>query len=171
MTSEHEKVIYWELLELEGWRLYIAAVAEGLCFVGSQDGPYEELADWAAARMPDYELVRDGERIRPLLAELAQYLSGERQQLDHPVTYRGTPFQEQVWQALCTIPYGETRTYSDIALQIGRPSAVRAVGAAIGANPAMIYVPCHRVLGKSGALTGFRGGLDMKAKLLELERR
>src|SRR5690606_30640320 len=86
-----------------------------------------------------------------------------------PMDPRGTPFQLKVWEALGRIPYGETRSYTDISEQIGKPSAVRAVGTAIGANPLLIAVPCHRVVAKDGSLTGYRGGLEMKAKLLQFE--
>ena len=90
-------------------------------------------------------------------------------QFDLPLEFRGTDFQRRVWAALLTIPYGETRTYGQIAEQIGNPAAVRAVGAANGRNPISIIAPCHRVIGMSGDLTGFGGGLDAKAFLLSLE--
>ncbi|WP_020619794.1 methylated-DNA--[protein]-cysteine S-methyltransferase [Paenibacillus daejeonensis] len=163
--------VYWDLLEYKNWRLYLAAEESGLCFVGSLNGAFEELSAWAAARRPNEPLLQDRERLRPYVQEVTQYLSGETTVWDLPVAYRGTPFQQAVWEALREIPYGVTRTYSEIAQQIGRPAAVRAVGAAIGANPVMLYIPCHRVIGKDGALTGFRGGLEMKSLLLELERR
>ena len=86
-----------------------------------------------------------------------------------PIELRGTPFQKQVWNSLLTIPFGQTRTYSELANQIGNPKAVRAVGAANGKNPISIIVPCHRVIGASGKLTGFAGGLDAKEKLLRIE--
>lgn len=111
----------------------------------------------------------------PLLIEtarqLGEYFAGTRQQFELPLQPEGTPFQRQVWQALSTIPYGETRSYAQIAQQIGRPNAVRAVGAANGRNPLSIIVPCHRVIGANGKLTGFAGGLTVKAQLLTLEDR
>ncbi len=106
----------------------------------------------------------------PYARELTDYLEGRRSSFTVPHDLKGTAFQRAVWEALGRIPYGQTVTYSDIAQEVGRPAAVRAVGAAIGANPVMIVVPCHRVIGKNGALTGFRGGLGMKTRLLELER-
>ena len=87
-----------------------------------------------------------------------------------PIDLHGTPFQQIVWKALQEIPYGQTVSYSDIAERIEKPNAVRAVGTAIGANPVLIIVPCHRVIAKSGKLGGFRAGLEMKEQLLELER-
>jgi len=86
-----------------------------------------------------------------------------------PLDLRGTEFQRAVWQALLEIPYGETRSYAEIARQVGQPNAVRAVGAANGANPIPIVVPCHRVIGRDGSLTGYGGGLDKKVFLLQLE--
>ncbi|MFW1950750.1 methylated-DNA--[protein]-cysteine S-methyltransferase [Acinetobacter beijerinckii] len=102
--------------------------------------------------------------------QLEQYFAGQRQQFDLPLDFQGTDFQQQVWRALLTIPYGETRSYKEIALQIGNTKAVRAVGAANGKNPISIIAPCHRVIGSSGALVGFAGGLDKKQILLNLEQ-
>ncbi|UTO18903.1 methylated-DNA--[protein]-cysteine S-methyltransferase [Acinetobacter sp. Z1] len=118
------------------------------------------------------ELVED--RQHPMLhqvkQQLEQYFAGQRQQFDLPLDFQGTDFQQQVWQALLTIPYGETRSYKGIALQIGNAKAVRAVGAANGKNPISIIAPCHRVIGSGGALVGFAGGLDKKQILLSLEQ-
>lgn len=102
--------------------------------------------------------------------QLREYFTGARRTFDVPLDPSGTPFQHAVWRALLTIPYGETRTYAEIATQIGRPTAARAVGAANGRNPISIITPCHRVIGASGALTGFAGGLGIKQYLLQHER-
>jgi len=101
--------------------------------------------------------------------QLGEYFAGRRRAFDLPLDFHGTDFQRQVWAALLTIPFGETRSYADIATQIGKPKACRAVGAANGRNPISIIAPCHRVVGASGALTGFAGGLDAKRYLLGLE--
>ncbi len=101
--------------------------------------------------------------------ELAAYLRGERMGFTFPMRPAGTPFQRQVWAALMAIPYGETRTYAQLAASLGRPRAARAVGAANGANPIAIAVPCHRVVGAGGKLTGYAWGLERKAALLRLE--
>ena len=101
--------------------------------------------------------------------QLAEYFDGKRSHFDLPLDAGGTAFQQTVWSALIAIPYGELRSYSDIANAIGKPKAVRAVGAANGRNPIPIVVPCHRVIGSDGSLTGFAGGLPMKTKLLTLE--
>ncbi|HKW98452.1 MAG TPA: methylated-DNA--[protein]-cysteine S-methyltransferase [Bryobacteraceae bacterium] len=103
------------------------------------------------------------------IRQLRLYFAGELQNFDLPLEMNGTEFQRRVWAALRTIPYGETRSYSDIARQIGAPQAVRAVGAANGRNPIPIVVPCHRVIGRDGSLTGFGGGLAWKRLLLDLE--
>jgi len=102
--------------------------------------------------------------------QLMQYFAGTRQQFDLPLDFEGTEFQKQVWQALLNIPFGETRSYKDIAEQLGNPKAVRAVGAANGKNPISIIAPCHRVIGSSGKLVGFAGGLDNKEILLKIEQ-
>ena len=101
--------------------------------------------------------------------ELKEYLSGDRRVFDFPIKTEGTDFEQSVWAALLTIPYGQVATYGQIARQIGHPAACRAVGRANGLNPISIVVPCHRVIGASGQLTGYAGGLPMKKKLLELE--
>ena len=101
--------------------------------------------------------------------QLAAYFAGQLRQFDIPLDLQGTPFQLQAWQALQQIPYGETISYGEQARWIGNPSAVRAIGLANGRNPVPIIVPCHRVIGKSGRLTGYGGGLDRKRFLLELE--
>ena len=110
----------------------------------------------------------------PLLHEAEQqimaYLEGKRQQLDFPIRIMGTPFQQRVWHALQQIPYGTTRTYGEIATEIGNPRASRAVGMACNKNPLLLIVPCHRVIGANGMLTGFAYGTDAKQWLLELEK-
>lgn len=111
--------------------------------------------------------------LHPILLEtqkqLNEYFAGQRQKFDVPLDFEGTEFQQKVWQALLTIPFGETRSYKDIAEQIGNVKAVRAVGAANGKNPISIIAPCHRVVGANGKLVGFAGGLENKDVLLKLE--
>jgi methylated-DNA-[protein]-cysteine S-methyltransferase len=104
-------------------------------------------------------------------AQLAEYFAGTRQQFDLPLKLGGTPFQQQVWQQLLRIPFGETLSYGELAGRVGKPSAARAVGHANGRNPISIIVPCHRVIGANGSLTGYGGGLDNKRWLLAWERR
>jgi methylated-DNA-[protein]-cysteine S-methyltransferase len=102
-------------------------------------------------------------------AELDAYFAGELQQFTVKLDLRGTSFQRNVWQALCHIPYGETHSYQQVALDVGRPNSARPTGQAIGHNPIAIIVPCHRVIGSDGSLTGYGGGLDKKITLLKLE--
>ncbi|MFE0192114.1 methylated-DNA--[protein]-cysteine S-methyltransferase [Streptomyces sp. NPDC059008] len=104
------------------------------------------------------------------IAQLQAYFRGASTTFDLPLALRGTPFQRRVWAALCTIPYGETLSYGQLAARIGAPSAARAVGLANGRNPIGIIVPCHRVVGADGSLTGYGGGLDRKRRLLAFER-
>jgi methylated-DNA-[protein]-cysteine S-methyltransferase len=117
------------------------------------------------------ELTEDARH--PLLLEterqLGEYFAGKRKTFSVPLDMRGTSFQKNVWHALLAIPFGETRSYGQLAKQLGNPQAMRAVGAANGRNPISIIVPCHRVIGSSGKLTGFAGGLETKAHLLSLE--
>lgn len=170
MKKETKVEVRWTLLNHDGWSLHLAATAAGLCYVGSQGMPWEEMAQWVNRRIPESVLVQDDQGMQRYANALAEYLSGERDRFSMPLDVRGTPFQLAVWEALGGIPYGQTRTYSDIAALVEKPSAVRAVGTAIGANPVLIAVPCHRVIGKNGALTGYRGGMEMKETLLRLEQ-
>ena len=112
---------------------------------------------------------RCDERLSDARRQIVEYFQGERQVFDLPLSPLGTPFQMKVWEALQRIPYGTTISYGELAHRIGQPTASRAVGAANGKNPISIIVPCHRVIGASGALTGFGGGIDRKRFLLDLE--
>ena len=114
--------------------------------------------------------ARDDDAFSDAVEQLEAYFAGERQEFDLELDLVGTTFQRRVWEALLTIPYGETRSYGQIATQIGSPGAFRAVGLANGHNPIGIIVPCHRVIGANGSLTGYGGGLERKRILLELER-
>jgi methylated-DNA-[protein]-cysteine S-methyltransferase len=114
--------------------------------------------------------ARDDSAFATVRRQLEEYFAGERRTFDLPVAPRGTPFQQAVWAELQRIGYGETITYAELAGRIGRPTAIRAAGAANGANPVSIIIPCHRVIGSNGSLTGYGGGLDAKRSLLELER-
>ncbi|GIQ69035.1 methylated-DNA--[protein]-cysteine S-methyltransferase [Xylanibacillus composti] len=160
------KTVYWTKLACDGREWLAAASPEGLCYVGASLDAFNE---WKRKRLSGCEVLQDQEQMGPFTTELAEYFNGQRTTFSLPLDLRGTPFQQAVWRALCEIPYGQTRAYADIAREVGRPEAVRAAGAAIGANPIWIVVPCHRVIGKNGALTGYRGGLDLKRRLLQLE--
>ncbi|WP_456295081.1 methylated-DNA--[protein]-cysteine S-methyltransferase [Vibrio sp. AK197] len=112
---------------------------------------------------PEHTVLREARR------QLEQYFLGQRRVFELPLAAKGTPFQQQVWQALTTIPYGHVWSYQQLAQAIGNPKAVRAVGLANGKNPLSVIVPCHRVIGKNGKLTGYAGGVDRKQQLLRLE--
>ena len=152
---------HWKQLALaEGCTVII--VCEEECLVGLDLNPAGDLAS----------TLEEG---NPLLVEtgrqLAAYFDGRLDSFDLPLRIIGTDFQQRCWRALLTIPYGETRSYGEMAKQIGNPEAVRAVGAANGQNPLPIVVPCHRVIGRDGKLVGFGGGLPLKRLLLDLEAR
>jgi methylated-DNA-[protein]-cysteine S-methyltransferase len=118
--------------------------------------------------IPD-DWVENKELFREATKQLEAYFSGKLEYFDLKLAPEGTEFQKSVWKALCKIPYGETRTYKDIAASVGKPKAYRAVGLANNRNPIAIIVPCHRVIGSNGKLTGYASGLDVKAFLLKLE--
>ena len=126
-------------------------------------------------QVPEGSTLCTGAEATPLLRkaaeEIGDYFAGSRRKFTLPLAPEGTPFQQKVWEALRTIPYGETRTYKQIAIQIGHNQSFRAVGMASNRNPSAIVVPCHRVIGYDGKLTGYAGGLDIKEQLLELEKR
>ena len=117
----------------------------------------------------DGEAVRDPERCEAVERQLGEYFKGTRREFDLQLLLQGTPFQEKVWSELCGIPHGKTISYGELAKKIGNPKAVRAVGRANGLNPIAIVVPCHRVIGSDGSLTGYYYGVGIKRSLLELE--
>ena len=135
---------------------------QGLMALEFQDGtkPTEIIAEWE----------QDDARFAEEIGQLRAYFSGKRQQFDLQLAPKGTAFQKEVWRELQAIPYGQTISYGELAQRIGRPKAARAVGAANGANPLALIVPCHRVLGSNGRLTGYRGGLSIKEALLAHEQ-
>jgi O-6-methylguanine DNA methyltransferase len=116
------------------------------------------------------QLQESEQALQPYLGELHEYFAGQRRQFDFPLDLRGTEFQLSCWRALLAIPYGETRSYGDIARAVGRPRGFRAVGMANNRNPVAIVVPCHRVIAADGTLCGYGGGLEIKRNLLQLER-
>jgi methylated-DNA-[protein]-cysteine S-methyltransferase len=142
-------------------RLLLAADDAGLRRIEFPEGrhPQEPQPEWRAERAPFDEALR----------QLDAYFAGRLRQFTLPLAPEGTAFQQRVWRALCEIPYGETTSYGELARRLGKPGASRAVGLANGRNPLPIVVPCHRVVGSDGSLTGFGGGLPTKTKLLRLE--
>ena len=141
--------------------LLLAGEADALTMIGFPKG--------AMRRDPEPDWIFKEEPFENVRVQLAEYFAGNRKEFDLPLKLEGTDFQVSVLEALRQIPYGETMSYGAVAKQIGRPKAMRAVGAANGRNPIPIIVPCHRVIGSTGDLTGFGGGLDTKEALLRLE--
>ncbi len=126
-------------------------------------------ANYAPAIDPEWIEDPAWPSLRDCAAQLADYFAGKRQCFDLPVAPRGTPFRQRVWREIAKVPYGATITYAELALRAGAPGSARAAGAATGRNPLAIVVPCHRIVGTSGALTGYAGGLPRKERLLALE--
>ena len=142
--------------------LFLAADAQGLRAIEFRDNRHP-------VRRGDGWREGDSPLLRQARAQLGEYFAGRRRGFDLPLAPQGTPFQQSVWMALATIPYGQTTSYTGLAARVGRPTAMRAVGAANGRNPLPIVLPCHRVIGADGSLTGFGGGLPTKQFLLKLE--
>jgi methylated-DNA-[protein]-cysteine S-methyltransferase len=154
-------VTCWHEVDSPVGQLLLAGTAQALTRVHFQAGPHplRPAQQWRRAAAP-FERAQ---------AQLLEYFSGSRRTFDLPLAPQGTPFQLRVWRALCTIPYGETLSYGVLAQRLGLAGGARAVGLANGANPLPIVVPCHRVIGADGTLTGFGGGLPIKRSLLALE--
>jgi methylated-DNA-[protein]-cysteine S-methyltransferase len=158
-----QKRYVYKMVDSPVGRLKLVATDEGLAGIL-----------WETDRPSRVRLNIEAEEVgHPVLVEterqLNEYFAGQRREFALRLDVAGTPFQRKVWNALLTIPFGETRSYGEIARQIGNPGAMRAVGAANGRNPVSIVAPCHRVIGSTGKLTGFGGGLEAKAQLLALE--
>lgn len=159
------KTINYRFFKIQGHRYLLGASTEGLSFVGSRDEDVTELNDF----YPHTDLVATKTGLEEYRDQLAEYLSGQRSEFTIKTDISGTSFQESVWHELQKIPYGDTTNYTKIAEAIGHPKAVRAVGTAIGKNPLLMVIPCHRVLTKDNKLGGYRGGMAMKRDLLLLE--
>lgn len=147
--------------------VFTYAFPVGNLTIGEKNGALRYIT---AGIVSGIQIRKETELIRETKRQLDEYFKGDRTTFDLPLDMEGTPFQVKVWHALQAIPYGETRTYKEIAEVIGNPKAVRAVGMANHVNPFIIVVPCHRVIGTNGKLTGYAAGLDKKLLLLELEK-
>ncbi len=150
-------------------RLLVGATDKGVCFIGFAE-PDEALLGDLRQRFPRARIVADDAALADAVSGVLGYLEEPKQGLDLPLDLRGTAFQQRVWLALCRIPTGETRSYGEVARMIGNPSAVRAVARSCATNPVALAVPCHRVIGSDGSLTGYRWGVQRKRALLEKER-
>ncbi|WP_233191778.1 MULTISPECIES: methylated-DNA--[protein]-cysteine S-methyltransferase [unclassified Sporosarcina] len=165
-----DTLVYWTRFDFGGWSVTLASTEKGLCYMGLAEDSLEHMKDWLK-RFGIEGLQEDERKLEVYKSQIKEYLSGRA--YDFPMLsldLKGTPFQLQVWEALQRIPYGEITTYSEIAEQMGKVSSVRAVASAIGKNPVLIIVPCHRVIAKSGRLSGYRDGEEHKRSLLQLEK-
>ncbi len=160
--QEHDHTTYYTYLDTPVGTLLLAGCRDhGLRYVSFQRGK--------GAKAPESQWQQSDAPFRDAIRQLKEYFRGKRVAFDLRLNPKGTPFQLDVWRALTEIPYGATRSYAQIAKRVGRPRAVRAVGLANGRNPLPIIVPCHRVIGSSGHLVGYGGGLPIKQSLLQLE--
>lgn len=149
-------------------KVWIYEMAVGSIGIAEEDGQITHVFFGSSVQPKEYQR-EETPVIRVCAKQLQEYFAGRRKDFDLPLSPEGTAFEKEVWQALRTIPYGELRTYGQMAAQLGRPTASRAVGRANGLNPIGILIPCHRVIGANGKLTGYAGGLEMKERLLALE--
>lgn len=151
---------------------YVSSPVGELLLVGGDSGLHQinfPRSGRVAPAKPEWR--EDGSPLKETIRQLRAYFAGELEDFDLPLAPEGTPFQQKCWDQLCKIPYGETISYGELAKRIGSPNASRAVGLANGSNPIPIIIPCHRVIGSNGKLTGYGGGLPIKEKLLALEKR
>lgn len=171
MRSRQTAAIHYAEMDSPAGPLVLCRSDRGLCHLdfGTYAERAEPLARWAERWLPEASWISEAERLDDVRNQLEQYFAGERRTFELELDLYGTPFQQKVWSALLRIPYGETRSYRDIAVMIGQPQAVRAVGGANNKNPISIIIPCHRVIGANGSLVGYGGGLPLKHTLLELE--
>ena len=161
---------YYEVIESELGPLFVGGSAAGVHRIDFlRDSRDERHFVECLARESGEATVRDATAAATAVGQLREYFAGERRRFDLPIAPAGTPFRQRVWRLLLEIPHGETATYGEIANRLGTPDAARAVGAAVGRNPLAVVIPCHRVVGTNGALTGYAGGLDRKRWLLNHE--
>ncbi len=148
----------------------MASTKLGLAYVELPRSSGRGMRDWIERYVPEHRCVDALGPNAAAIEQILEYLASERTHFDIPLDLRGTPFQRAVWDVLLEIPYGDSRSYAEVACAIGRPNAQRAVGSANNANPVSIVVPCHRVIAADGSLGGYGGGQDLKARLLAMER-
>jgi O-6-methylguanine DNA methyltransferase len=163
-------VVYTARVESPIGELRLASTEGGLAYLGLPKAGGRGLAGWLARFAPGARREAAFAPHRDVIRQLLEYLEGKRTRFELPLDLRGTPFQCDVWNSLLEIPYGQTRSYGEVARSLGRPGAMRAVGSANGANPVPLIVPCHRVIAAGGKLGGFGGGLDLKRRLLAMEQ-
>ena len=162
-------IIYKARFDSPIGKLVAASSEAGLCYVALPRASGRGLTGWKRRHAPDEKLVEGYEPNRMAIKQIVEFLEGKREVFELELDMRATAFQQDVYDVVAAIPYGESISYAEVAERVGRPAAVRAVGAANGANPIPLVVPCHRVVAKSGQLQGYAGGVDLKARLLAME--
>jgi len=153
-------------------KILVASTEKGICLANFVDDDTQRQLSWLKKHFPESNIINDKEKNIEVFTQLEEYFEGSRKSFDLKIHLIGTPFQEQVWNVLKEIPYNKLLTYKDVSTLLGDPKKCRAVGGAVGKNPIVIIVPCHRVVGSNGKMTGFSslGGIDLKKKLLKLEK-
>lgn len=165
------ETIYYCFYQYKDWNIALAATEKGLCYIGFEETNNDQLVKCCIKQFQNCTFIEDFNKLLPYINELSTYFDGTLTTFSVPLHFYGTDFQMNVWNALLSIDYGQTVSYSHIASLIGNPKAIRAVGSAIGKNPIPIIIPCHRVINKNGSLGGFNGGMKIKERLLAIERK
>lgn len=160
--------IYYKLFKSPIGEIFVASTPLGLCRVGINSDLREEMI-WFEEKFSNFSIEESDDQTQIYVSQLIEYFEGNRKEFDIPVFLIGTNFQKRVWKALTEIPYGKTASYKEIALKVSNPKGVRAVGQVNNKNPIPIVIPCHRIIGSNGELTGYGVGLEIKKWLLELE--
>ncbi len=165
------EIVHTVTMDSEIGTLKLASTEKGLCWVDLPGFGGRGFSGWLRTHVPDAQVVEEASEFTDSAREqLLEYLSGERIHFELKLDLRATPFQQSVYDELLAIPYGETRSYAEVAAAVGKPKAVRATGTANGANPIPLVVPCHRVIASGGGLGGYGGGLPLKRRLLAMEQ-
>ena len=165
----YASAIFYTVLDSPVGKLLVASTSRDLIRIGFANDDDTHALSTMAKAYPQAQFFEDEARNRHAIAQLQSYFDGSLREFSLDFELHGTEFQKSVWEAVACVPYGQTRSYGDIAREIGRPDAVRAVGRANGANPIPIVIPCHRIIGSDGSMTGFGGGIPLKRKLLKFE--
>ncbi len=166
-----QSFLYYGKMDSPIGPLTIVTTDNGVCFIhfGNNECTLSAIKAWQKKQGIKGQLIAEEQKVVPIITQLEEYFTGKRFTFDLPIDLYGTPFQKRVWHSLQEIKYGETRSYKEVALEIGAPKAVRAIGGANNQNPIPIIIPCHRVIGSNGAMVGYGGGLEKKQTLLSLE--
>ncbi|WP_432661807.1 methylated-DNA--[protein]-cysteine S-methyltransferase [Wukongibacter baidiensis] len=171
MANTKDMKVYYFIFDTSFGKIFFASTNEGLCIVSFTDDNPEKQFNWLRKHFKENNIIEDKNRNIEAFNQLEEYFQEKRQDFDLKLHLIGTAFQEQVWNVLTEIKFGEILTYKDVSCKLGDMNKSRAVGGAVGKNPIVVIVPCHRVIGSNGKLTGFSavGGLELKKRLLDLE--